>query len=649
MKASLTARLAVASAFLALVVVCAVLALLHGTAALEEATDRRATARLDLAAVVQVERDVLDLETGLRGFVITREERFLEPWVAAQRRLPQDVATMRQRLRDDRANGTLAGSLATASTEYLHEYTRPVIAAVRAGRGVAVSRATTAAGKQRVDAVRRTAGRLSATLNADAVRFSRQASAEAAEATRVGIAALVGSSALILLFGAFLLWAVIAPLRRVGSAADQLAEGDLTARAPQGGVRELAQLGESFNRMATTIVDSRTAMDARNLEFADAKRDADRANHAKSEFLSRMSHELRTPLNAILGFAQLLELDKLDPGQRDSLHQIARAGRHLLHLIDEVLDISRVETGQLRLSPEPTNAAELVGETLALVAPLAEQRSITLQTEVGDWADTHVLADRQRLKQVMLNLLSNAIKYNREAGEVRVSLHLHEDERLEVRVRDTGAGLSREQLEKIFEPFERLGAEQRNIEGTGLGLALSRRLAEAMGATLDVHSEPGRGSTFSIRLAVVPAPEPVEERSVVIAPPILGQRRILYIEDNLANLQLVEQVLARHSKVTFLPAMQGRIGLELAREHRPDMVLLDLHLPDLRGDEVLVRLKAEPSMRDTPVVVLSADASPGQMRRLLDAGAAAYLTKPIDLQELIEVVRRCLGDPPGDG
>jgi signal transduction histidine kinase/CheY-like chemotaxis protein len=648
MRTSLTARLVIAGGVLAVVVIAAVLVLLRANAALDDATDSRADARLDLVAVIQVERDVLDLETGVRGFVITGKDLFLAPWRQAERHLPRDVASLRGRMRDRAGNRSLALSVTTASTRYLREYTLPVIAAIRAGRSSAASEATTAAGKQQVDHIRSAVARLSADLTAEATRLSKKADDEAHHATRIGIAALAGSSAILLLI-AYLVRGVIAPLRRVGSTADALAAGDLTARAPQDGARELEQLGTSFNRMAATIAESRAALDARNVELVAAKHEAERANLAKSEFLSRMSHELRTPLNAILGFAQLLEFDALDKGQRESLDQISRGGRHLLHLIDEVLDIARVEAGELRLSPEPTGAAELVQESLTLVVPLAEHRSITLRTDFGTCTGTHVRADRQRLKQILLNLLSNAIKYNCEAGDVCVSLHLTESERLAIDVRDTGAGLSREQLERIFEPFERLGAENQNIEGTGLGLALSRRLAEAMGATLDVDSEPGRGSTFSIRLAVVPGPEPAEEPVEQIAEPILGQPTILYIEDNLSNLRLVERVLARHSKVTFLPAMQGTIGLELAREHHPDMILLDLHLPDLRGHEVLIRLKAEPATQHTPVVILSADASPGQIRRLQQAGAAAYLTKPINLEELLETVRRCLGEPAGTG
>ena len=648
MRISLAARLLFASSVLAFVVVAAVLTLRSGAAALQEATDERVRVRLDLDAVTQVQKDVLDLETGLRGFVITRKPRFLQPWHAARARLPADIAVLRRRVHNN-DDGVLTASLANSSMDYLDAYAEPVVAEARAHRPSAASQATTAAGKLRVDRIRDTAERLSAELNADVARLTEKANDHARAAGRLGSGALVASLAIIALFTVYLLRYVVAPIRRVASSADSLAAGDLTARVPEAGARELAQLGSSFNRMAATIAETQAAMQARNAELAATKQDAERANRAKSEFLSRMSHELRTPLNSILGFGQLLEINGVDSGQRESVDQILRGGRHLLEMIDEVLDIARVETGELRLSPEPIHAAELVRETIALVVPLAEQRSIQLITDVGDCADVHVTADRQRLKQILLNLLSNAIKYNRDAGEIRCSLECDDSERLVVHVADTGAGMSPEQLARLFEPFERLGAEHGTVQGTGLGLALSRRLAEAMSATLEVESEPGRGSTFSIRLATTPAPEPVGdghgERAAVN---ICGERKILYIEDNLANLRLVEIVLARHPGVTFLPAMQGRIGLDLAREHRPDIVLLDLHLPDLQGDKVLVRLKAEPATRDTPVVVLSADASPGQIRRLQDAGAAAFLTKPIDLHELLDVVGRWLGTPEAD-
>jgi signal transduction histidine kinase/ActR/RegA family two-component response regulator len=647
-RISLAARLLFASSVLGFVVVAAVLTLRSGTEALQDATDKRARVRLVLDAVTQVQKDVLDLETGVRGFIITGKPSFLQPWQDARSRLAADVAVMRRRVRNRSGDGALAASLANASTDYADAYALPVVKAARARRPEAASQATTAAGKRRVDGIRDTVEQLSADLNADVAGLTERANDHARAASRLGSGALVASSVLIALFTAYLLRYMVVPIRRVASSADSLAAGDLAARAPEGGARELAQLGGSFNRMAATIAENQAAMQARNAELAATKQDAERANRAKSEFLSRMSHELRTPLNSILGFGQLLELDGIDSGQRESVDQILRAGRHLLQMIDEVLDIARVETGELRLSPEAIHASELVREAVALVVPLAEQRSIQLLTDFRDCADVCVTADRQRLKQILLNLLSNAIKYNREAGEIRCSLDC-DDRELLIHVADTGAGMSVEQLARLFEPFERLGAERGTVQGTGLGLALSRRLAEAMGTTLEIDSEPGRGSTFSIRLATTPAPEPVgDEYGERAAVTIRGERKILYIEDNLANLRLVEIVLARHPGVTFLPAMQGRIGLDLAREHRPDIVLLDLHLPDLQGDKVLIRLKAEPATRDTPVVVLSADASPGQIRRLREAGADAFLTKPIDLHELLDVVGRWLGAPAPD-
>jgi signal transduction histidine kinase/ActR/RegA family two-component response regulator len=646
----LRVRLVVAGGVLAIVVGIAVLTLRSATGALDDATDKRGEVRLAIATVTQVQTDVLDLETGLRGFVITHRAQFLQPWIDARRSLPGDLARLRRGVPDEPADRALATTLASASAAYLRDYTEPVIDAVRRGRPDASSDTTTAAGKQRVDRLRRIVDRLRSSLTTQAAALSAQADGKAHDASSLGIGALLGLSGLIVLFIVYLLRGMAVPIRRVCVAAENLAAGDMTARAPERGVREIARLGASFNRMASTIARNSAEMDARNRELAVAKEEADRANQAKSEFLSRMSHELRTPLNAVLGFAQLLEFDHLSDDQKESVQQIERAGRHLLYLIDEVLDIARVDTGELRLSPEPTGAAELIAEAISLVAPLAEQRSIRLVADDTGAGGGHVIADRQRLKQILLNLLSNAIKYNREAGEVRIALHANGDARLAISVTDTGAGLSEQQLCMLFEPFERLGAEHRNIEGTGLGLALSRRLAEAMEGTIEVQSTPGEGSTFSVHLPAATARVHAEADDEHVAQqPICGERKILYIEDNLSNLRLVERVLARRSKVTFLPAMQGRIGLELAREHRPDLVLLDLHLPDLRGDEVLIRLKAEPVTRQTPVIMLSADASPGQVQRLREAGAAAYLTKPINLQELLDAVGRHLHDPAGDG
>jgi PAS domain S-box-containing protein len=388
--------------------------------------------------------------------------------------------------------------------------------------------------------------------------------------------------------------------------------------------------------------------DRRRAEHAqrEAQESADAANRSKSEFLSRMSHELRTPLNAVLGFGQILELEELSDDQRESVHQILKGGRHLLDLINEVMDISRIEAGELALSPEAVLASELVQETVDLIRPLADARGIQLVVDRSGLCDCYVFADRQRSKQVMLNLLSNAVKYNRPRGTVAVTCEQPNPTRVGIKVADTGPGIAAELLEHLFTPFERLGAEDTDIEGTGIGLALSLRLTEAMGGALSVVSTLGQGSTFTIELPRVEGP--VERYERLDGPTdtdgtVPEQRhKVLHIEDNLSNLKLVERILARRPNIEIVPAMQGRLGLELARQHQPILVLLDLHLPDMGGDAVLQRLRDDPATASIPVVIVSADATPGQVQRLLAAGATAYLTKPIDVRELLGILDQAL-------
>jgi signal transduction histidine kinase/FixJ family two-component response regulator len=372
-----------------------------------------------------------------------------------------------------------------------------------------------------------------------------------------------------------------------------------------------------------------------------AREAAERANKAKNEFLSSMSHELRTPLNAILGFGQLLQTAPLSEDDHDSADHIVKAGRHLLELINEVLDLSRIESGRLTLSPEAVRIDELLRETVDLMGPTAARRGLTVTVDLPT-DDAHVHADRQRLKQVLLNILSNAIKYNREAGEIEVRSERVGAERLRVSVRDTGPGIASSRMPALFEPFERLGAEASAVEGTGLGLALARRLVEAMGGAIGVDSTEGQGSTFWIDLALTESPVAAFERAnggaVPWAPTAAPERTLLLIEDNLSNLKLIERILKARPGVGLLSAMQGGLGLELARQHRPDLILLDLHLPDIPGDEVLHRLRADPATREIPIVVVSADATDGRIRRLREAGATAYLTKPLDVAELLRLV-----------
>ncbi|MGH2556422.1 MAG: PAS domain S-box protein, partial [Actinomycetota bacterium] len=329
--------------------------------------------------------------------------------------------------------------------------------------------------------------------------------------------------------------------------------------------------------MASRDVTERVALEE---ALRQAKEDAERANRAKSEFLSRMSHELRTPLNAVLGFGQLLELDHLTAEQLESVQQILKGGKHLLDLINEVLDIARIETGRIALSLEPVHIQEALSGAIDLVRPIARERGLQIETHVPETDHLYVFADRQRLKQVLLNLLSNAVKYNREGGSVIVRSEVVEGEALRVSVSDQGAGIPFEKMDRLFTPFDRLGAEGTGVEGTGLGLALSKRLAEAMGGTMAVKSTPGQGSTFSVDLPLSESPEQHFERAgapVSALPPLPeGSHRLLYIEDNPANVKLIERVLEGFPGVTVLSAPQGRLGLELARQHRPDVILLDL-------------------------------------------------------------------------
>jgi PAS domain S-box-containing protein len=389
----------------------------------------------------------------------------------------------------------------------------------------------------------------------------------------------------------------------------------------------------------------------RTAELRDAKEESERANRAKSDFLSRMSHELRTPLNAILGFAQLLEMEPLPEEQRDSVRQILKGGQHLLHLVNEVLDITRIEAGNTALSLEPVGLAAIVEESIDLIMPLAAQRQIQVVNVTPEAWDRHVHADSQRLKQVLLNLLSNAVKYNRDRGKVQLSCEDRPNGRVRIGVADTGVGIPHDRLARLFIPFERLGADQIGVEGTGLGLAHSRALVESMGAEIGVETEPGRGSLFWVDL--LPAEEPSLRRDMDGAPlavtPVRPHqtRTVLYIDNNPSNHTLMERFLAQRPDVRLVAAMQGRLGLDLARQHDPALILLDLHLDDVSGEEVLRRLQSDPATARVPVVVLSADTTPGQADRLLALGARDFLAKPLDLKRLLATLAEALAERSG--
>ncbi|HEY2102188.1 MAG TPA: ATP-binding protein [Chthoniobacterales bacterium] len=393
-----------------------------------------------------------------------------------------------------------------------------------------------------------------------------------------------------------------------------------------------------------TMVEDITQRKDSAVALQQAKDEADRANNAKSEFLSRMSHEFRTPLNAILGFGQLLERQNPTELQRKRLGHILSAGRHLLDLINEVLDISRIEVGRLQLSLEAVCVTEALQEALDLMRPLASERAIEIAAPSGLDPSYFVLADRQRFKQVLLNLLTNAVKYTPIGGEVAISCDLSGDCNLRVTVRDTGPGIAKDKLSRVFTPFDRLGAEQSDVQGTGLGLALCQRLMHAMNGSIGVNSTVGEGSAFWIELPCTEAPSnrvSLPDKTITSRhEPSGGKRTILYVEDNLSNVTLVEQILAEQPEIELITAMQGRVGLDLARRHLPDLILLDLHLPDLPGWEVLAQLKADERTGRIPVVVISADATARQIERLLDGGARDYLTKPLDVGKFVQVVEK---------
>jgi len=386
-----------------------------------------------------------------------------------------------------------------------------------------------------------------------------------------------------------------------------------------------------------------------NLELESAKSTAEKANLAKSDFLSSMSHELRTPLNAILGFAQLLASTTPLPtdSQKESIDQILKAGWHLLTLINEVLDLAVVESGKLPISKEPVSLAEVISECRAMMEPQAQQRGISMTFPRLD-RPRFVDADRTRVKQVLINLLSNAIKYNREQGTVAVNCTEANPERIRISVTDTGAGLASEQVLQLFQPFNRLGRESSAEEGTGIGLVMSKRLVEQMGGQVGVESTVGVGSAFWFELSSVAAPaltvDSGEPAAVAHgqAGPGTGLRTLLYVEDNPANLKLVEQIIARRPDLRLLSAVNGNLGVELARSNQPEVILMDLNLPGISGIKALKILRDDPTTAHIPVLALSANALPMDIKKGLEAGFFRYLTKPIKVNEFMDALNVAL-------
>jgi PAS domain S-box-containing protein len=391
------------------------------------------------------------------------------------------------------------------------------------------------------------------------------------------------------------------------------------------------------------------ALQENNVELERARAAAEKANLAKSDFLSSMSHELRSPLNAILGFAQLMISDTPPPtaSQVASINPILHAGWYLLELINGILDLAQIESGKMALSREPTLLADVMLECQAMIEPQAQQRGITMtfpQPRTAIFVD----ADRTRLKQVLINLLSNAIKYNQTNGTVVVACTITEKGRIRVSVRDTGTGLPPEMVEQLFQPFNRLGQERSAVQGTGIGLVMSKRLIELMGGVIGVESTVGSGSVFWFELNAATEPR-LEPEAIEPEPAGMAQvradypmRTLLYVEDNPANLKLVEQLIARRRDLFLLSAGDGSRGIELARANQPDVILMDINLPGIGGIEALKILHEDPATARIPVVALSANAMPRDIERGLQAGFYRYLTKPIKIGEFMETLDSAL-------
>ena len=386
-------------------------------------------------------------------------------------------------------------------------------------------------------------------------------------------------------------------------------------------------------------------LEENNVALEDAKLAAEKANRAKSDFLSSMSHELRSPLNAILGFAQLLESDSppLSPSQRESITQILKAGWHLLKLINEILDLATIESGKLTISLEPVSLAEVTLECRDMIQPQAQQRGIRVIFPQFD-TPYFVHADRTRLKQVLINLLSNAIKYNKEQGTVVVDCRASSLGFIRICVKDDGEGLAPDKLSQLFQPFTRLGQEARTEEGTGIGLVIAKQLVKLMGGFIGAESTLGMGSVFWFELLKDDAPLQASggNEPVAIDQPQVSEgaqlHKVLYIEDNPANLKLVEKLIMRRPDLRLLSAMNGRLGIELARVSQPELILMDINLPDISGYEALNILRENPATAHIPVVAVSANAMLHDIKKGLAAGFLRYLTKPIIVNEFMDIL-----------
>ncbi len=425
----------------------------------------------------------------------------------------------------------------------------------------------------------------------------------------------------------------------------------------QGEIRWIRGRGRAvFNEKGQPIMMSGTNMDITEVKRAEerviqAKEQAEKANRAKSEFLSSMSHELRTPLNAILGYTQLFEFDgNLKAQQIENVREIRKAGEHLLQLINDVLDLAKIESGNMTVSLEPVLVSRLVTECFTLVQPQADARGIRLSARMGEQGNTYIIADHIRCKQALLNLLSNAVKYNQVGGDVEAVLSVQEGQKLRISVRDTGRGIPLSRQGEVFQPFNRLNAENTSVEGSGVGLVITKQLVEMMHGTLDFSSAEGVGTVFWMDFPIDPEwtsesslPQRKKDYSMVELE-VKRKCKVLYVEDNPTNVRLLQQIFARYPQLELEIAEEAFLGIYKARSTKPDLIILDINLPGMDGYEVLSVLKNDSFTSGIPVIGLSANAMPYDIERGRSAGFFDYLTKPVDINQLINVFNKLLRD-----
>jgi signal transduction histidine kinase len=581
--------------------------------------DVRATLAL-VSDLHEAHSQLAETAAAVRGFLLVRRDNFLDPYRIAEPQLLATVSRLSERTREGPRAERYAKLLPlfeiklTGWRELLREGVNPDDPAVRA---------QLVEGKQTLDILRAELRALGA-LERDELN----ARADAAAALRQRNLAVTLAVALAGVLAASL----SRRLRRLAAEADRLGEG----LPPSEGRVAGDEIGQVDHRLR----DAGALLQARARQLDDARRQAEAANRAKDEFLSRMSHELRTPLNAMLGYAQLLADDPTPTPTRRYGGHIEVAGRHLLGLITEMLDVAAIEAGSLGLEPRPLRLAPVLQEALSLVQPQAAGRGITLVPPDAAGAALAVHADAKRLRQVLLNLLGNAAKYGPPGGRVQLAAAVREGT-VEISVKDDGPGLPPEAVARLFRPFERIDSTARGVEGTGLGLALSKRLVEVMGGEIGVDTAPGKGCRFWFRLPLAAEVPADVDAGRAPALPVTGPRQLLLIEDNASNRALVQTLLERYPEWRLATAVDAAGGEQALRAGGIDLALLDLHLPDGDGAAMLARLAAE-GVPLPPAIVLTADATAQARERALRAGAAAVLTKPLDLRQFHQELARCL-------